>query len=91
MMNINYLLQQPSEGKYHTHIIGIKKFRCIGNIVSVPQKTDLKMCGVCVCQNVDSVFRSLQQFQTQKTPEVNLVILVRAIQYVPDSKSDTKF
>ena len=24
-------------------------------------------------------------------PEVNLVILVKAIQYVPDSKSDTKF
>ena len=56
MMNINYLLQQPSEGKYHTHIIGIKKFRCVGNILSVPQQTDLKMCGVCVCQNVDSVF-----------------------------------
>ena len=56
MTNINNLLQQPSEGKYHTCIIGIKKFRCIGNIVSVPQKTDLKMCGVCVCQNVDSVF-----------------------------------
>ena len=91
MMNISYLLQQTSEGKYHTHVIGIKKFRCVGNILSVPQQTDLKMCGVCVCQNVDLVFQSLQQFQTQKTPEVNLVILVRAIQYVPDSKSDTKF